>query len=130
MVTDETLRTRVDRGAKFLDKVMPFWYEKINTNTLNMHSNTHCIIGQLSGDYGFGLYEYFEKADPIPVVEDPNLTQESNLLRFSVGHGFTMYPVSYGSVLVNYQFGQLAGYWTEEIYVRLEKARRQGCSAS
>lgn len=34
-----------------LDKRQPNWYRKINPETLDLHSNRYCVLGQVYGDY-------------------------------------------------------------------------------
>ena|SRR5258708_188737 len=46
---------RVARGAIFLDKSKPDWYKIINASKIDLNSNLDCILGQLYGDYSYGL---------------------------------------------------------------------------
>lgn len=39
----------VAQAAEILDKVLPGWYNDINTEILKMNSNQDCILGQLYG---------------------------------------------------------------------------------
>jgi len=48
----ESIKTRVNRGVRKLDKDMPGWASKVNTNALEMGSNHMCILGQLAGKRG------------------------------------------------------------------------------
>ena len=45
---------RAKTGAKFLDKALPGWAEKI-TDTINMGGTHYCILAQLFGRYRSGL---------------------------------------------------------------------------
>lgn len=50
--------TEVLCGAQLLDSNIPFWFEKINTETLDMASMDSCILGQLfNGSYMTGFEE-------------------------------------------------------------------------
>lgn len=49
------VKWRVARGVKLLDKRMPGWDERINLHRLDMGNGTHCVLGQLYGDYYRGL---------------------------------------------------------------------------
>lgn len=44
------------KAAKMLDAVNKNWYTRINKATLNMHSQSLCILGQVYGSYGNGLH--------------------------------------------------------------------------
>lgn len=55
-------RLNVRRGAKFLDKKYPGWYDKLATQELTMESIyldvdsfMHCVVGTLYGNYLKGL---------------------------------------------------------------------------
>jgi len=56
----ESIKTRVNRGIRKLDKDMPGWAAKVNTNSLEMGSNSMCILGQLAGRKG-DAYDLMEK---------------------------------------------------------------------
>jgi hypothetical protein len=43
------------RGAKLLDVRCPGWFERINTETLDMPDGYHCILGQLYAGYWNGV---------------------------------------------------------------------------
>lgn len=49
--------TLVAAGVDLLDTYDPKWFEKINTETLDMSNEDDCILGQLFGDYSRGLDE-------------------------------------------------------------------------
>jgi len=49
------IRLRVRRGVTLLDGEHPDWHLKINIDLLNVRHWQHCILGQLYGDYIFGL---------------------------------------------------------------------------
>jgi hypothetical protein len=49
----ESLRSRVERGAKFLDNVIPGWAEYIDIDDLDLGHGYKCVLGQLS----FNKYE-------------------------------------------------------------------------
>lgn len=51
MVTQGTIRRRVNRGAAWLDKVFPDWVNRINLESLKLVSGERCVLGQLFGDY-------------------------------------------------------------------------------
>ncbi len=43
----ETIEQRAEAGAKFLDNLLPSWYNHIDTSILKMASLDDCILGQL-----------------------------------------------------------------------------------
>ncbi len=47
----------VARGAELLDKAKPGWAEEIDMGELELSCPGHCILGQLFGDFCFGVDE-------------------------------------------------------------------------
>lgn len=45
----KTTAERVESTARRLDQKIPGWYERIDTDKLQMHMSWHCIGGQLCG---------------------------------------------------------------------------------
>ncbi len=54
-VSMESARERVARGASYLDKVDPTWYRSVDPVTLELSDGSHCVLGQMHGDYRLGL---------------------------------------------------------------------------
>jgi len=52
----EIAREYATRGAELLDEERPGWAEEIDRKRLDMGSPYTCILGQLYGSYGAGLY--------------------------------------------------------------------------
>ena len=48
-------RSRVDRGATYLDDVDPGWHRRVDADTLELSSGHACVLGQLHGDFRLGL---------------------------------------------------------------------------
>lgn len=46
-----TFYNSVRTAAKWLDIVHPAWYEKVDTNKLDMNSCSSCVLGQVFGEY-------------------------------------------------------------------------------
>lgn len=48
---------RVSKGMALLDEKLPGWTDRINLETLDVSSGTHCVAAQLSGvdNYVYGL---------------------------------------------------------------------------
>lgn len=46
---------KVDAGASYLDLAQPGWAEKIDLNTLDLGSSSHCVIGQSVGQFMDGI---------------------------------------------------------------------------
>ena len=61
----------VPEAAKILDEAMPGWYQKIDTDTLNMADVNNCVLGQLYEDYKYGIDRLFQKvAETMPGDEE------------------------------------------------------------
>lgn len=54
-ITLDRARTRVRRGAAFLDDADPGWHRRVEPSALELSSGTHCVLGQLHGDFRMGL---------------------------------------------------------------------------
>lgn len=71
MATD--MEAAVERGAVLLDEHWPAWDWKIDTDALNMGSDSLCVLGQLAGHYAYGVavldierpWEYGFTVDPL-----------------------------------------------------------------
>lgn len=46
---------RVNMGVQLLDDVLPGWENDIDLGKLDLFSCSDCVLGQLYGDYAFGL---------------------------------------------------------------------------
>lgn len=57
-MTLETPQRAVELGVAFLDEHDPDWADRIHPANLDLWSPTCCILGQLYGDYTFGLRRY------------------------------------------------------------------------
>ena len=49
-----TLKARVSRGAKLLDKASPGWAYKVQLGKLDISSAENCVLGQLFDDFLVG----------------------------------------------------------------------------
>jgi len=54
-ITYEGARARVTRGAAYLDAADPGWRVRINPATLELTDGSHCVLGQLHGEFRAGL---------------------------------------------------------------------------
>lgn len=59
MRTVTALRERVEAGVNLLDQKVPGWAERIDVYTLNIASTRCCVLGQLFGDFGLGLFKLY-----------------------------------------------------------------------
>ena len=73
----EDARTRVERGADYLDEIDPGWHRRVDPDTLELSSGSSCILGQLHGDFRMGL-------------------SRSQLINLSSAPRASLSPVSYG----------------------------------
>lgn len=51
METMKIIKERVRKGANLLRTLDSKWYEKVNVNTIDLHSASDCLLGQVFGDY-------------------------------------------------------------------------------
>lgn len=58
----EILAACVNRGAKFMDEHHPGWHTRVNPGILKIACPSHCVLGQMFGDYGDGV-KYFNLSD-------------------------------------------------------------------
>lgn len=77
---DETVETRVARGAAWLDSVHPGWERRIDLASLDLASSCRCVIGQLFGDFDDFTFEVV-----LPAVNDLLISRA-----FSSEHGFSL----------------------------------------
>ena len=47
----KALEKKVKSGVRWLNKVKPNWYKKIDLETLDLSDNHVCVCGQVFGDY-------------------------------------------------------------------------------
>ena len=110
---------RIARGAAWLDKEMPDWYTKIDTDHL-YHTDDGCIIGQLFGDFSsYVNRRYFisksiddfagESRFGFMAILLPNVALA---VRFMIGNGF---------VTIRETPTQWRDAWIKEIQTRLDK---------
>ncbi len=76
-VTYDYARERVQRGAAFLDQADPDWVRHVDAHTLELSSGRRCVLGQLHGDFRWGL-------------------SRSHLINLSSAPRASLSPVSYG----------------------------------
>lgn len=54
-------KKEVAAGIALLDKEIPEWRDRINWDSLDMHSCTSCILGQVFNDYSVGIKYFMRK---------------------------------------------------------------------
>lgn len=54
------IKSRVARGAKFLDKIEPGWYNKIDVSKFDIEDGCDCILGQVYGDFWNAVERVFK----------------------------------------------------------------------
>lgn len=54
-VTLDAARVRAARGAAYLDGVDDGWHSRLNPATLELADGSHCVLGQLHGEFRHGL---------------------------------------------------------------------------
>ncbi len=95
-------RTRVQRGADYLDEFDPGWHRRVDPQTLELSSGSSCILGQLHGDFRMGL-------------------SRSHLINLSSAPRASLSPVSYGFQCVN----GVSDAAQEQDYEHLNRAWRE-----
>jgi len=113
-VSPASARKRVQRGADYLDTVDPHWYRNVDPVTLELSSGSHCVLGQMHGDYRLGL-------------------GRAHLLNMGSGPRASLSPVAYGfqatdtgdADMTAHDYDLLTAAWAEAI-----RARHEADSAS
>src|SRR5688572_4890181 len=54
MITQSSIRRRVNRGVALLNKLNPGWLERVDENTLDIRNEYRCPLGQVYIDYASG----------------------------------------------------------------------------
>jgi hypothetical protein len=98
-ITPENARRRVRRGAAFLDDADPGWYRNVDPSTLELASGTHCVLGQLHGDFRLGL-------------------GRSNVINLSSAPRASLSPTAYGFRCVQ----GVPDAWQDRDYEMLDRA--------
>lgn len=92
---------RAREGAKFLDKVEPGWYRKVNPLKLDMRSCVDCVLGQLYGEFILGM---------------------ETLMRRGLGYHFLWFGFATDE-LKHATFSGLTIAWSDEIHKRQHQER-------
>lgn len=97
-----TIKERVKRGAKWLDKHQSGWYNRIDLDELDLADDQVCIVGQLTQhNEGYGIVRDFIGHD------------------WTADRGFTAH---YGDACGT--FYRLTKRWRKEIRKRIDKEDR------
>lgn len=51
-----SIQKRVARGVALLDERVPGWEKRIDLKELKMQDCFQCMLGQLYGDFGYGIF--------------------------------------------------------------------------
>lgn len=81
-MTVEEFIPRAEKGAEWLDKVVPGWFNRINVQQLDMNSCTSCVLGQACGYY----WNVINVIDPKHGLTGP----EKSVSPWSIEHGFAI----------------------------------------
>jgi hypothetical protein len=106
-ITSNWYDHRVKKGAILLDQVVPGWFDLIDTDLLDMTSDTKDILGQIYGDFKHGFWIITR---PLP----------SDQLFSAADHGFTLYDNEQDTRvddrdLIIGRFKVLEALWKQEI---------------
>lgn len=110
------MRREAERGAAFLDGALPFWWNHVDTNSLNMESARGCVVGQA------GEYAWFAQIERWSGHE-PNGDDNSPGNRWAIRRGFLLTNSDNYNQLVT-RYGKLTEIWRELI------KQRRGAAAS
>ena len=108
-ISPTSARTRVQRGADYLDSVDPHWYRSVDPVTLELSNGSHCVLGQMHGDYRMGL-------------------GRAHLLNMGSGPRASLSPVAYGfqaadtgdADMTAHDYDLLTAAWAEAVRTRHE----------
>lgn len=106
-VSPASARKRVERGAAYLDGVDPHWYRSVDPVTLELSDGSHCVLGQMHGDYRLGL-------------------GRAHLLNMGSGPRASLSPVAYGFQAADtgdadmdaHDYDLLTAAWAEAVRAR------------
>ena len=74
------------RGALYLDRVMPDWYEHVSIQELRLDSTCSCVLGQIFANDFDGLEFSFQGNDTVPVqFANTNRRVNASLSGFGIG---------------------------------------------
>jgi|SRR5215813_3665998 len=63
-LADEVIKDRVLRGIELLNDIYgPDWVDHVDPRRLVMSDESHCVLGQVYGDYSLGLEKLQDQAD-------------------------------------------------------------------
>jgi hypothetical protein len=107
------LLSRVEEGARLLDRVDPGWHRRIAVDRLAMESCDRCVLGQLHGDFQEGFREI------IATLPDWELYSAAE-------HGFTLLhreqdTDSEGEDRIIPRFAALSDLWRRQVLAREAK---------
>lgn len=104
-------RQRAANGAKLLDEHFPGWERTVNLSTLNIDSDSNCVLGQVFGGFSRGINS-LQGAGVIPDGQYPGL--------FFAEHGFNFYGAEWQSEDTARNVNKwLVRRWTEEVNSRV-----------
>lgn len=106
-ISPKSARERVQRGASYLDSVNPHWYRSVDPVTLELSDGSHCVLGQMHGDYRLGL-------------------GRSHLLNMGSSPRASLSPVAYGfqatdtgdDDITAHDYDLLTAAWAEAVRMR------------
>jgi hypothetical protein len=101
-ITLENARERVRRGARYLDEHHPDWHRSIDAESLELSDGSHCVLGQLHGDFRLGL-------------------GRSQMINLSSAPRASLSPVAYGFKCVS----NVPDEWQDRDYELLNRAWRE-----
>lgn len=70
-----TIVKRVARGARFLDRVKPDWFNLINLDELNLASGCSCVLGQIVRKESAGADSFWSGYGAVAIHEKPGTTR-------------------------------------------------------
>ena len=101
-ITLENARARVRCGARYLDEHHPDWHRSIDAESLELSNGSHCVLGQLHGDFRLGL-------------------GRSQMINLSSAPRASLSPVAYGFKCVS----NVPDDWQDRDYELLNRAWRE-----
>jgi hypothetical protein len=59
----EAIPGRVAKGSTLLSRLNPWWFHQVDPDRLDLDSCSHCVLGQLFGEYDRGIQALFRDVE-------------------------------------------------------------------
>ena len=123
MIPIETLKKRVQKGVRLLNRTNPNWYKHIDGGSITMEMPCQCVLGQLFGNYYSGV-KILKLAKPSTVLP---MFEREKLIKAGAPYGFSFSSFDSNRYYKTEEqeakgFDQLGALWHKEIKKLWKKA--------